>query len=248
MFCFWQINAQNNSIKGKVVDEKGIALIGATIKANATTGVVTDINGAYELFLPKGNYSLECSYVGYETQIKKITLEDNQNIDFQLIVAQNILNQLTVTSGRYEKPLGEVTVSMEVLKPDLIQRNNGQSMDNILQKVPGMTIVGGQPNIRGGSGFSYGAGSRVLIMVDDIPALQADAGSPNWNDFQVETIEQIEVLKGAASSLYGSSALNGVVNIRTAYAKDKPITTFSTFYTYYDDPKDKNQIWYKKQP
>ncbi len=237
------------TIKGNIKDEKGEAIIGATIKAGEK-GAISDMDGNYELRLATGNYTIVCSYVGYDTQKKNVAAANNQTqtIDFQLVVSQNILDQLTVTSGRYEKKLSEVTVSMEVLKPDLIERNNTQSIDNVLQKVPGVSIIGGQPNIRGGSGFSYGAGSRVLIMVDDIPALQADAGSPNWNDFQIETIEQIEVVKGAASALYGSSALNGVVNIRTAYAKEKPLTTFSTFYTGYSDPKDKRQIWYDKQP
>ena len=65
-------------------------------------------------------------------------------------------------------------------------------------------MVSSQPNIRGGSGWSYGAGSRVLLLVDDIPALQADAGLAQWDDIPVENIAQIEVVKGAASALYGS--------------------------------------------
>lgn len=250
---FWAFSpmlfAQSAILKGTVKDDKGEGLIGATI-TSGTQGVVTDIDGNYSMTLAAGVYTLEYSYVGYTAQKKEIRIigSEVQVIDIQLVDANNILNQVTVTSGRYERKLGEVTVSLDILKPDLIERNNTQSIDKVLEKVPGVAIVGGQPSIRGGSGFSYGAGSRVLILVDDIPALQADAGSPNWSDFQVETIEQIEVVKGAASALYGSSALNGVINIRTAYAKDKPITTFSTFYNSYDDPKDKSLIWYDKQP
>jgi len=75
-----------------------------------------------------------------------------------------LLNTATVTSGKFEKPLGEVTVSLEVLQPDLIESNNATSVDDILDKVPGVTIVDGQANIRGGSGYSYGAGSRVLLQ------------------------------------------------------------------------------------
>ncbi|MDV7393749.1 Plug domain-containing protein, partial [Arthrospira platensis SPKY1] len=122
-----------------------------------------------------------------------------------------ILQTATVTSGKFEKSLGEVTVSLEVIKPQLIESVNTVSLDQVLEKVPGVNIIDGQANIRGGSGFSYGAGSRVLLLVDDIPMLQADAGFPNWNDLPVENIEQIEVVKGAASALYGSSALNGII-------------------------------------
>jgi len=56
------------------------------------------------------------------------------------------------------------------------------------------------------------------------------------------------VIKGAASALYGSSAMNGIINIRTGYAKSKPETKISTFYTSIRDPKNKNLIWYDEQP
>jgi Outer membrane receptor for ferrienterochelin and colicins len=62
----------------------------------------------------------------------------------------------------------------------------------------------------------------VLLLLDDIPVLQPDAGTPNWDDLPVENIAQIEVIKGAASALYGSSAMNGIVNVRTAYAGSEP--------------------------
>ncbi|MFZ4544845.1 MAG: TonB-dependent receptor [Saprospiraceae bacterium] len=243
------LSAQS-SIQGKISDSNGEALLGVSVKVG-NIGTISNASGEYLINVAAGSYRMECSYVGYETQTVVINIEksEKKTVDFKLLISQNLLDQLTVTSGRYEKPLGEVTVSMEVLKTDLIERNNTQTIDNVLQKVPGFSIIGGQANIRGGSGFSYGTGTRVLILVDDIPALQADAGYPNWNDFQVETIEQVEVVKGASSALYGSAAMNGVVNIRTAYAKEKPLTTFSSFYTSYRDPNDKEQIWYRnKQP
>jgi TonB-dependent SusC/RagA subfamily outer membrane receptor len=240
------IFAQNGIISGKILDIKNEALIGATVKINEKIAI-SDVEGKYEISLKPGVYQVECSYVGYISTKKTISLSSNANLsqDFILEEGTTFLNTVTVTSGRYEKPIGEVTVSLEVLKPALIQSNNSQSIDKALEKVPGFNIIGGQANIRGGSGFTYGAGSRVLVLVDDIPALQADAGSPNWNDFQVETIEQIEILKGASSALYGSSALNGVVNIRTAYAGEKPITNIAGYFTSYRNPTDTNQIWWK---
>ncbi len=241
--------AQNVIIKGKVTDKSGEILIGAVVKtANKTA--ISDVEGNYTISIKaEGTLVIECSYLGFQTIKKTLSVRANetQTLDFSLEEGTSYLNTVTVTSGRYEKPLGEVTVSLEVIKPALIQSNNSQSVDKILEKVPGFNIIGGQANIRGGSGFTYGAGSRVLILVDDIPALQADAGSPNWNDFQMETIEQIEILKGASSALYGSSALNGVVNIRTAYAKEKPITTAALYYTSFRNPLDSNQIWWQDQ-
>jgi TonB-dependent SusC/RagA subfamily outer membrane receptor len=249
LFASVSLWAQKITIKGKVTDNNKEALIGAVVKINDKT-IISDVEGNYEIVINRAeNIKIECSYVGFLTQKSDFALSERpvQTIDFQLVEGTNYLNTVTVTSGRYEKKLGEVTVSMEVIKPALIESNNSQSVDKVLEKVPGFNIIGGQANIRGGSGFTYGAGSRVLMLVDDIPALQPDSGSPNWNDFQMETIEQIEILKGASSALYGSSALNGVVNIRTAYAKEKPITTGAIYYTSYRNPLDTNQIWWKNQ-
>ena len=63
-------------------------------------------------------------------------------------------------------------------------------------------------------------------------------------DIPVENIAQIEVVKGASSALYGSSALNGIINVRTAYATSKPVTKFSAFYKTWNDPKDISKIWW----
>ena len=110
-------------------------------------------------------------------------------------------------------------------------------------------MVDNQINIRGGAGWSYGAGSRVMVMVDDMPMLTADAQDAKWDFLPIENCEQIEVLKGAASTLYGSSALNGVVNFRTAYARSKPITKIQLYNGMFGNPNRKEMIWWgKKQP
>ncbi len=67
---------------------------------------------------------------------------------------------------------------------------------------------------------------------------------PNWNFVPVENIAQIEVLKGASSALYGSSAMNGIINIRTAYPTSQPYTKISTFATFYDNPRDERMKWW----
>ena len=111
---------------------------------------------------------------------------------------------------------------------------NTTSLDKLLEQAPSVSIIDGQANIRGGSGWSYGAGSRVLILVDDLPQLTADAGDAKWSFLPVENLEQIEIIKGASSALYGSSAMNGVINIRTAYPKSTPQTRINVFSGFYD--------------
>ncbi|MBX2892256.1 MAG: TonB-dependent receptor [Saprospiraceae bacterium] len=238
--------AQNATLKGIVTDASTReTLPGVTVRVG-DSGTVTDESGAYTLSLAPGNYEISFSFIGYEskTQTVRLLAGQTRELSLQLGGVDNILQTATVTSGKFEKPLGEVTVSLDVLKPRLIESTNTTSVDEVLVKVPGVSIVDGQASIRGGAGFSYGAGTRVLILVDDIPALQADAGFPNWDDFPVENITQMEVLKGAASALFGSSAMNGIINIRTGYAKDKPETSAAVFGKVWGDPKDKVKKWW----
>ncbi len=240
--------AQNATLSGTVNDAKtGEPLIGATVRSGQT-GTVTDLEGKYQLTLSPGEIRLEYSYTGFDpkTEVLRLAAGEKRLLNLTLGEAENILQTATVTAGKYDKPLGEVTVSLEVVKPKLLESTNQTSVDGVLEKVPGVSMIDGQANIRGGSGFSYGAGSRVLLLVDDLPALQADAGFPNWGDVAVENIGQIEVLKGAASALYGSSAMNGIINIRTAYAKSKPETNASVFYSFVGHPNDESFVWWGK--
>lgn len=241
-FCF----SQNATLQGKITDKaSGEPVTGATIKTG-DKGAASGLDGNYKLSLPPGAYEITCLMVGYETitQTVRLAAGETRQLDFQLNDGSNLLQTATVTAGKFEKPLGEVTVSLDVLKPKLVESTNATSVDEVLIKSPGLNIIDGQASIRGGAGFSYGAGTRVLVLLDDIPALQPDAGLPNWDDFPVENIAQMEVLKGAASALYGSSAMNGIINIRTGFAKDKPETSVSVFSKVYGDPKDPNKKWW----
>lgn len=234
------------SVSGNVVDAiNNEPLIGVTVRVGEN-GSTTDLDGNYKIEDIDDESIIEYSYVGYETQ--KITGTEAFNrfeiVNIQLAPSENLLQTATVTSGKYEKALGEITVSLELLKPDLLEAVNATNLDGVLEKVPGVTVIDGQANIRGGAGYSFGAGSRVLILIDDIPALQSDSGTANWDDIPIELTNQIEVIKGASSALFGSSALNGIINLRTDFAKEKRETKVATFYTLYDTPKDARKKWW----
>jgi outer membrane receptor protein involved in Fe transport len=243
--CSVSAFAQKATVFGKVTDEYNTILVAASVQSESN-GTTTDALGNYSLELEAGSYSIVCSYLGYQTVEKIITVRENQELELniQLTEGSEILQTATITSGKFEKPLGEVTVSLEVIKPALLENTNTVQVDEVLEKVPSVTVVDGQPNIRSGSGYSYGAGSRVLLLIDDLPALQGDAGFPNWNFVPVENIAQIEVVKGAASALYGSSAMNGIINIRTAYPTKETYTKVSTFATMYSNPTDSRKKWW----
>nr|MBP6323862.1 TonB-dependent receptor plug domain-containing protein [Chitinophagales bacterium] len=155
---------------------------------------------------------------------------------------QSLLDEVVVTSSKFERKIGEESVSIDIIKPAALEKQNLNNVSEVLQRSSGVTVVDGQANIRGGSGYSYGAGSRVLLLLDDLPILQADAGFPSWSGLPVENIGQIEVIKGAASALYGTSAMNGIVNVRTAYPTSKPYAKISIFGSVSDNPNPNDYL------
>lgn len=242
--CAALLHAQNGTVSGRVTDTDGQPLIGATLSAGSAIAV-TDTAGRYALSLPFGEWSVAASYIGYTTSKRTLTVSAAPAVaDFQLEAASQLLQTATVTGSRFEQALGEVTVSLEVIKPALLENTNTIQVNEVIEKIPSVTVVDGQANIRSGSGYSYGAGSRVLLLIDDLPALQGDASFPSWSFVPVENIAQIEVVKGAGSALYGSSAMNGIINIRTAYPTSDPYTRVSLTGTAYDTPRDAAMRWW----
>ena len=245
--------AQNNAkIFGKVVDESGEVLTGASIiyRTDVSIGAIADFDGKYVLSVPSGKCKLICRYTGMKADT--ITLNLNQGeqkeVNFTLFSYIKEFNQIDVKVGKFHKPIEEQTVTMIVIKPELIENKNTRSIETVLDQTPGLNILDGEPQIRGGSGFTFGVGSKVAVIVDDMPMLSGDAGRPEWGFIPVENISQIEVVKGAASVLSGSSALSGSVNIRTAYPGAKPKTKINLYSGFYSKPNQEGATWWNQYP
>lgn len=262
-FCLllsnWAI-AQKATIYGVVTDggsEKKEAIYGANValrEANGSllTGAVTNYNvdedkeGFYKLEIAAGTYKLVFSYVGYKDDTREITVSEGEKLEINVeLIEAGVLETVQVTGTRDESNITKQVISVITIGPELAENANLQKVDEVVNKVPGVTVVDGQANIRGGSGYSYGAGSRVLLLVDDMPFLQPDAGFPNWRDMPIENLAGIEVLKGAGSALYGSSALNGIIHVRTAYATSDPESAISLYGTAYGMPERENTAWWR---
>lgn len=242
---------EKGSIHGRVLDAaKGEPMQAVSIGANRSTGTTTDSLGVYRLDLNPGHYLIEFYYVGCETEQRRVFVAAGEAIlmDIQLRVKSRMLDEVVVSAGKYEQKLADVTVSMEVLKPYQLDKQNILTLDMVLEKTPGISILDGQPSIRGGSGFSYGAGSRVLMLVDDLPMLSADAGDIKWDFMPVENMHQVEVIKGASSVLYGSSALNGAINLRTRFPANEPSTDITLFGGMYLKPRREETAWWESPP
>ncbi|MDC0459145.1 TonB-dependent receptor [Crocinitomicaceae bacterium] len=249
-FISWTQN--NSKIYGKVTDESGEVLIGASViyRTDVSFGSIADFDGKFELIVPSGKCKLICRYTGMKTDTLTFNLkpQEQREVNFTLFSYIKEFKEVDVKVGKFDKPIEEQTVSMIVIKPELIENKNTRSIETALDQTPGLNILDGEPQIRGGSGFTFGVGSKVAVIVDDMPMLSGDAGRPEWGFIPVENISQIEVVKGAASVLSGSSALSGSVNIRTAYPTSKPKTKINIYSGVYSKPNQEDATWWNQYP
>ncbi len=239
--------AQEATVRGRVVDRTtGEALPGVNVVFAPGQGTVTDGDGRYTLSLPAGAHTLTFSFVGYSTERKEQELAAGATVvlDVALALASAQLDMVVVSAGKFEQRVGEVTQSLSVLPPRIVRDKNITSLDQVIDQVPGVVVVDNDPQIRAGSGFSFGAGSRVMMLVDDLPILSGDIGRPSWTFLPIENLEQVEVIKGASSVLYGSAALSGVINVRTAYPRSTPTSRATVFAGIHDGPRNKRAQWW----
>ena len=244
------VTAQNLKLSGNVTDlESNEAIIGAIISINNNNVSSTDNVGNFSIFHTSNKQiikvKIQVMYLGYENYSDSILIANRDEIILNIKVkaSKNQLDQVIVSAGRYEQSVKKVTVSTEVIKPYLIENRITTNMDKLVDQIPSVNVVDGQVSIRSGSGWSYGAGSRVMVLLDGIPFLSGDGGQPQWKFLPIENVEQVEVIKGASSVLYGSSALNGMINFRTKLASDKSITNINLFSGVYDNAPRKDLQW-----
>ncbi|WP_165779293.1 TonB-dependent receptor [Brumimicrobium salinarum] len=254
MLAVTTVTAQEGTVIGKVKDQSGEPLIGASIifRGDITRGASTDLEGNYTLKLPVGEQRLICRFTNMVTDTFRVIIYENQltehNVTLKPYGDVTELEEVEIKVGKFDKRPEDITVSLEIIKPELIESKNTRSIETILDQTPGLNIMDGEPQIRGGSGFTFGVGSKVAVIVDDMPLLSGDAGRPEWSFIPVENIKQIEVIKGAGSVLSGSSALSGAIHIRTKYPSNKPLTKVNLYSGIYSYPGDTAQIWQEKHP
>jgi outer membrane receptor protein involved in Fe transport len=243
------LSAQQTVLKGRITDAaSNEPVIGAVIKTGAV-GTTSDVAGTYQITLDNGKHSVQFIMSGFATEERNIDLTGGSyTLDIALKEKSEELGIVVISAGKFEQKISDVTVSMEVIKPQLLQEKNVVSIEEALQQTPGVAIVDDEPQIRSGSGYSFGAGSRVQVLVDDLPMLSGDAGKASWAFLPIENMSQMEVVKGASSVLYGSSALSGVINMRTAYPGDKPMTRVTMFQGVYSNPRNMESKYWSDTP
>ncbi len=202
---------------GTVRDSAGTA-VGFAIIQGGKREVSSDSSGRYRIQLPAGPVHLTVSRIGFlrQTQDASVPAGDSLQLDFRFAGGIPIeMQPVITTAAKRSQLLDQAVTSVAIVTDSDIARRAVNTIDEAVDKAPGVQILSGQINIRGSSGFVEGVGSRVLLLVDGVPMNQGDRGGIDWDLVPVDQVERVEIVKGAGSTLYGSSALGGVVNLIT---------------------------------
>lgn len=207
------------TVTGAVRDSGGGAVAGAQVRCLPDGAVtLTDSAGRYRLEqVPAGSVTVHVARIGFYPQqlLVLVPAGDSVRADFRLQANPMFLPSVVVTAAKRSQLLDQAATSVALVGEQQIARRAVNTIDEAVDKAPGVQMIAGQVNVRGSSGFVEGLGSRVLLLVDGVPANQGDRGGINWDVVPVDQVARVEVVKGAGSALYGSSAFGGVVNLIT---------------------------------
>ncbi len=217
--------AQNREITGTVSDANGASLAGASVVLrNKKTGLErvaqTDLQGNYKFTAETDSeYEIIVDAAGFE-RFSQILTSDKANISLAI---SSLQAETTVYSGSRQAELQEsLNAKVEVVTRQEIRDTGYETVGEVLKEVPGVqTRLGSDTGTTSGVAGEQiqGIGSRqALVLTDGFPVVAArgiKSGNINLDRQSVGKIEQIEVVKGAASALYGSDAIGGVVNLIT---------------------------------
>lgn len=201
---FALIRAQTGSIEGKITGvENGEAIPLVTVYltnpnekesgGSNVKGAISDFNGNYTLQAKPGKWVIHFSAVGFKAKSETVEVTAGKVLKLNAKLESNVLelNEVIYSENRSPQKIEEATVSVSLVKPELIQARNAISADLVIEQIPGVSIIDAEPQVRGGSGWSSGLGSRVLVLIDDMPILRADAGRPMWSFYPMENTSQI---------------------------------------------------------
>lgn len=200
---------------------------------------LTDMNGNFDIKVKGDSCKLKFHYNVYHEVEEVVYFTAKQKVVkilVGMIQEAQLVEGIEITAKKIDNDPITATSSIMKISPKSGENMNVTAAPEMLNKVGGVAVIDNEPQIRGGSGFSSGMGSRVLILLDNMPLLRPDAGRPMWSFIPMEGVKEIEVYKGAASVVYGSSALTGAINVLTNYPSLKPSTKITLHAGIYDSP------------
>jgi TonB-linked SusC/RagA family outer membrane protein len=220
--------AQNKTITGRISDEKGTALQGATIKVKgAKNGTSSSETGAFTIEVPSSASTLLISYVGYERQ--EVSIKSSTSISISLQPEKAGLNEVIVIGYGTQKRK-DVTGAISSIKGDVIKNQPATNVTEALQgRAAGVEVIknSGAPD----------AGSTIIIrglssLHQPVPLYIVDGVRVSGDNINIQDIATIDILKDAsAAAIYGSAAAGGVILITTKKGFSvKPVVNFNARY------------------
>ena len=212
-----------HTIEGTVVDEKNKPLAGVYV-TGAGKGGQTDRNGHYVIkHVPEGKVCLKTTYFStFASEKRDISLVSDTTMNFMLAEDALSYNEVVVTGTRTERRLSETPVQTLLIKDHEIRKAASTStLETLQDNIPGIVI---SPNAMGNNMRIKGLNSRYILFLVDGERMVSEGAGGNLNLDQVDvnSIDRIEMIQGAASALYGSNAVGAVINIITK----KPASKF----------------------
>ena len=214
---FGPIIAQSTVVvSGSVRDKQtGESLIKAVVRIQElpNAGIISNEYGFYSLTLPKGNYSVVVSQVGYETLVQKIKLDSSQTINFSL-QTKNVLKEVVVESSRKNDNLTKAQMGTETINMAAISKVpvifGEKDLLKTIQLLPGVKSAG-----EGNSGFFVrgGGADQNLILLDEAPVYNATHLLGFFSTFNSDAIKDATIIKGNSASQYGGR-LSSVLDVK----------------------------------
>lgn len=226
------LQAQNTyTIKGQVLyKNEGLPYVNVYLKGTSL-GSTTDERGNYKILnVNKGNYEIIASFVGYQTEKKSIKVTESLKdliFNFQL---DNSLNEVVITGTLKPVRRLESAVPVEVYSPAFLKKNPTPNIFEALQNVNGV-----RPQLNcnvcntGDIHINGLEGPYSLVLIDGMPIVSGLSTVYGLSGIPNSLIEQVEIVKGPASSLYGSEAVGGLINIITKLPENAPIVFGDSF-------------------
>lgn len=226
--------SQTGSVSGIIKDNNDKSLSHASvIIENSSFGATSDDSGNFIIHnIPVGEYTLEASLIGFEPIVKAVTITDggNETVNFALNKNDLVLKEITITSTGIKDEFKDIPGTVNVIDGNQIRESGAQSVGQIITRIPGVNYLdedgrGLKPNI-GLRGLDPIRNRNLLVLVDGkFPIGMTLYGDPAaYYMIPLESVERIEVIKGASPVLYGGYSVGGVVNLITRHGETIPQT------------------------
>ncbi len=227
----------------QLVDAKdSLALPYGEVISDEGGSLTTDREGWVKV---KSGRSYTFVYLGYESREVFISAGSKSGRVIGLSMSTQLLDQAVVTGNRSGQRLLDAIAPLDVMPASFLSHRTTPDITQMMNRMPGVQMVDGQISIRGGAGYAFGAGSRVALLLNGIPMLQPDAGTISWNDLPLELLQRTEIVKNSSTVLYGSAALNGVVQMKTwPLESDTTMSEVLFASRAIGGPSDSEKQWY----